>query len=105
MYQPGSVSKRVCGNIGHLASPIETAGGGRDEGGELRLEDDQGQECEDDTRGTEIEQRESYSPIDVSNDFDASALNPTSVLAKEINYLQSHGYQWSADLTKLTLQK
>lgn len=37
--------------------------------------------------------------------FNPDQLSKTSVLAKEIEYLERHGYQWTSDFTKMTLKK
>ncbi|URA10626.1 hypothetical protein [Thermospira aquatica] len=36
--------------------------------------------------------------------YDPSLLDPSSVLAKEIYYLESHGYRWTSDFTKMVKQ-
>jgi len=37
--------------------------------------------------------------------FDPNLLDKTSVLAREINYLERRGYQWTSDFSKMVLKK
>ena len=37
--------------------------------------------------------------------FNPARLDPTSVLAREIRYLESNNYVWTSDYTKMILSK